>query len=103
MKRLKALYPGELLMRIKYFFRKLFGYYKYKKAPIRNKKLESLKLVNKDFMASIDPSYKYDFLNTYIDIRNIKFKNNNKKLWIYENLKNYKDVKNIWEVNRLQF
>src|SRR5690554_905151 len=103
MKKIKALYPGELLMLIRYFFRKRFGFYKYKKAPTKLKKLTNLNLVNLNFDKSVNINYHYDFLNNLIDIRKLSFNNNNKNLWIYEDIKAYKDVKNIWEINRLQF
>ncbi|HHU56496.1 MAG TPA: hypothetical protein GXZ48_07415, partial [Acholeplasmataceae bacterium] len=70
-----------------------------------NYKLRNLNLLNKEFINNIKvdiADFTYDFLGNRIEITNLKF-HQAEKPWIYEDLSTYGDVKNEWEINRLQF
>lgn len=105
----KSLYKGELLKRIQYLIRKKRGYYKKKKYPVFNGTLVSLNLIDKDLLKGLNPNLFikkdliYDVLNNPIKVDELDFKDNNKNIWIYEDITRFHDVKNEWELNRLQF
>lgn len=105
----RVLYKGEIFQKVKYFLRKKTGYYLHKKEGVVSKKMTNLHLVNMDALTGLElnlfkqDEYKYDFLNQKIDVRKLYFPNNNSKIWIYEDINNYSDVKEVWEINRLQF
>lgn len=105
-----ALYRGELLKKIEYKLKDLIGYF-----YIRNKKeKQSKKFKLKDISLNIDSS---NFMtssenddekikifnenNSYEDIKNKL--NTDKIFWRSAKLSKYRDVKIIWEYNRLQF
>lgn len=102
---LQSISLQEILMKGYYLFKKKIGFYKHVKKPLYKEKLINLGLLNKEYLKSLDLdifNYHYNILGNIIDISKLQFQKAT-KVWINEDLKTYGDIKNEWEINRLQF
>lgn len=100
-----ATYKGEILEKVK---RKILKQLKYYKAENLNVNSEKIKLIleNRFPKKNLEFEKKIKIFEKIVLEKDNDWYLGNKPLenhWQYENINNYKDVKYIWEVNRLQY
>ena len=105
----KALYKKELFKRLEYKFKNIIGYFhvrnKISKVPL-NLKLNDINLNIKgnELKEKYIDNDVIKIFNEYSSYKEIKSKLNTESVfWRKIDLKKYKDIKIIWEYNRLQF
>ena len=102
---LQTCHKGEILKRIEYKLKDMFGYFKLRNKLLQNNNRYSIKFPNIDY--SIDKVNIED--SCFIFSEEINFLNIKKHLYFDEcfwrncKLNKFDDVKLIWESNRLQF
>ncbi|WP_027128193.1 heparinase II/III domain-containing protein [Fusobacterium perfoetens] len=99
----KATFKGEIFEKVK---RKLLIKMNIfeKKKELKEVELELCCNFKKNNFRKKIGENRFRIFNKYLNIENLNWKDfKNGKKWYLENLKDYGDIKEIWEINRLQF
>lgn len=102
---LKVCNKGEIAKRVEYIIKDLLGYFHVRNKLTRVKELYEVKMpvlqIENDSYKSPDEYNVFNKVINYLDIK--KELTYTKEFWRKCDISKYEDVKNVWEINRLQF